>query len=118
MLKYKIKEMLEASGIEYPAKWLIKYCDFSETKAYKFVNNKQISISTKNLTTLCENLNCTPNDLYYWVDSGRTRLPENHPLVTKLSPPSKTNHWFKMLKHLPPEKVMEIHKIVQDELNK
>ena len=117
MLKFKIKEILEASGIQYPAPWLIKFCDFSEGKAYKLLNNKQTSISLNDLSKLCENLNCTPNDFVYWADNGRNRLPENHPVVTNLTSPDKTSNWFKLFKLLPPDKIVELQKSIITNLN-
>ena len=118
MLKNKIKEMLESSGIQYPAQWLIKSCGFSKTKAYKFVNNQQPSMSNKDLTRICENLNCTPNDIYYWSATAKPRLPENHPLITQLTPPDKTTNWFKLFKTMSPDKIALLQKMVIQDLDK
>lgn len=116
MLQFKVKEILLASGKKTPAAWLVKHCGMSVSKAYKIVNGKQKSIDLRDFSKLCENLHCTPNDLMYWKETARTKLPATHPCMTMLTPPSKNDDWFTLFKNLPADKVLALHKAAKEEL--
>jgi len=108
MLHFKVKEVIMATGKKYPAAWLVKFCGFSMPKAYKIIKNKQQSIRLEDFSKLCENLNCTPNDLMYWKETKHTKLPDTHPCMTKLTQPDKYSDWDTIFKNLSPEKIMEL----------
>ena len=111
MLHYKIKQVLQATGHRYPATWLKNHCNFGKDKAYKSLNGDQKTINMRDLSKLCENLNCTPNDLMYWEQTARTKVPETHPCMTQLKPPLKISDWDMVFKHLPADKVLELHEM-------
>ena len=116
MLSYKISEILLAGGKEYPYKWLVNYCGFSRNKAYKILKMEIKSITLVDLAKLCEGLHCTPNDLMYWENTPRLTLPPGHPLLA-LTPPSKKSDWHKLFKTIEPNKLIELHrKLEQGEI--
>ena len=117
MLKFKVKEILNATGKKTPVKWLKNHCDMSEAKAYNIYNGKQKSINLKDFSKLCENLNCTPNDLMYWYHSPQTKLPETHPCITTLVVPDKLNNWYDIFRHLSPTEVIELHTLAKERVN-
>lgn len=108
MLSYKISEILLASGKKYPAKWLMNYCSFGKTKAFKIANKQVQSITLRDLTKICEGLRCTPNDLMYWENTPALTLPPDHPLA-QLGAPSKKSDWYKLLNSMEPTKAMVLH---------
>ena len=117
MIKFKIKELLLAAGKPNPGRWLTTHCDFNAGKAYKFVNGKQKSITLEDISKLCENLNCTPNDLLYWEQTKSHTLPQGHPCITQLTAPNANDDWFTIFKKLTPDKVLELHQVALDKLN-
>jgi len=118
MLQFKVKEMLLASGKKNPGIWLMKHCEMSKPKAYSIINNKQKSISLKDFSKLCENLHCTPSDLMYWKETLSTKVLPDHPVMTKLTPPSKNDDWFTLFKNMTPDKIIALHKLALAELEK
>ena len=116
MLHFKVKEILQATAKKHPGVWLQKHCDLSESKAYKILNEKQDSINLRDFSKLCEKLNCTPNDLLYWEQTARNRLPDNHPCVTQLQKPEKNSDWAMIFSQLTPDKILELHTVALEKL--
>jgi len=100
MLKFKIKEKLYGTGKLYPQTWLIKHCGFGQRKAHNIFHSSQKAITLKDLSILCEKLDCTPNDLFYWENSGHTKLREDHPCITELRPPDKVGGLYNLIKKM------------------
>ena len=71
-----LKPTLLARNILHPSAYLIKIGINSNT-ANKMLKGKAVQVSFRQLTLLCENLNCTPNDL---MVLRQMTLPENHAL--------------------------------------
>jgi len=117
MLQFKVNEMLQAAGHRYPAAWLVKHCGMTMAKAYKITQGKQKSISVADFSKLCENLHCTPNDLMYWQETARTKVPPTHPCMTQLTPPNKNADWAVLFKKLPTEKILKLHEQAVNELD-
>jgi len=118
MLRFKVKEILDATGIKAPGAWLQKHCEMSHPKAYNILNNKQKSINLRDFSKLCENLNCTPNDLLYWEETPRTKIPDTHPCMTQLTKPEPNSNWFKIFTQLSSDKIRELHQVALEKLNK
>jgi hypothetical protein len=95
----------------------MKVCGFSRGKAFNLLNNNQKAISLNDISTLCEMLFCTPNDLYYWENTASKRLSETHPCITQLSPPGNLDNWQLMLKKLTPDKISELYRQAENFLN-
>jgi len=116
MLKFKIKEVLEASGKLHPGNWLMKNSGLGEGKSYKLVNSLQKSISLEDLSKLCRILNCTPNDLLYWEQTAQNRLPTDHPCLLNLEKPIKNGDWNSIFRKMSPDKVLELNRLALREL--
>ena len=62
MVKLRILELLEQQGrTKY---WLYKQLGMSYQNFSKMVNNETQSIKLERIETLCQLLNCAPNDLF------------------------------------------------------
>ena len=71
-----LKPILAARNIVHPIAFLLKIGINSAT-AGKMLRGDAVQVNFRQLTTLCLNLNCTPNDLFALRDMP---LPENHAL--------------------------------------
>lgn len=116
MLKFKIKEVLLTLDKRYPQAWLMKICRFSNNKAFNIINGKQKSISLADITELCYQLHCSPNDLLYWDPNPQRPLPPTHPCITQLSPPDVTPEWQNLFKNMYPDEVLELKKIAEEKI--
>jgi DNA-binding Xre family transcriptional regulator len=120
MLQFKIKEILLASGIKNPSKYLIK-AGLSKQKASGFVHNTQKTYSSEDISRICHLLNCTPNDLQYWQNTPRITVPPTHPLLTELQPAPTHANWLDLVGQVPKDKAVELHaqlqKMIEDMKN-
>ncbi len=71
-----LNPILMARNIKTPFSYLLKI-GFSSVAASKILKKDAIQINFKQLTSLCLNLNCTPNDLFFTRDMS---LPTHHEL--------------------------------------
>ncbi len=72
MVKLQVLELLQQQGrTKY---WLYKQLGMSYQNFSKMVNNETQSIKLERIETLCQLLNCTPNDLFQidWENAGTT----------------------------------------------
>ena len=70
MVKLRVLELLQHQGrTKY---WLYKQLGMSYQNFSKMVNNETQSIKLERIETLCQLLNCTPNDLFHidWDSTG------------------------------------------------
>ena len=118
MLRFKIKQMVQAKGILHPHQFLMKNCGFTSNKAFNLLNETQKSITLSDASTLCEQLTCTPNDLLFWEQNASDKLPDDHPCLSQLSAPDAQSDWKKILKSLSKEDVDDLYKQAQSRLNK
>lgn len=118
MLKFKIKEILLAMGIEQPYTWLLKNGKFGQRKTSNLLRKDVFTITLKDLSKLCILLHCTPNDLLYWQMGTKHVLDPKHPCLHKLFPPISNEKWQDILKKLPQEEVLQIHQSVIERINK
>lgn len=66
MLRLRVAELLEQKGkTKY---WLNKQLGMSYQNFNKMVNNETKSIRYENIETICLLLECTPNDLFEFVE--------------------------------------------------
>jgi putative transcriptional regulator len=66
MLRLRVVELLEQKGkTKY---WLYKQLGMSYQNFNKMVNNETKSIRYENIETICLLLECTPNDIFEFVD--------------------------------------------------
>lgn len=66
MIKLNALELLEKSG--HTRYWLYKQLGMSYQNFNRMINNQTKSIQYQNIETLCQLLECTPNDLFVFVD--------------------------------------------------
>ena len=71
-----LKPILMARSITFPVAYLIKL-GINNTSAIKILKGEAVQINFRQLTALCMNLNCTPNDLFSLRDMT---LPDHHQL--------------------------------------
>lgn len=57
------------------------------------IQNKQKLIAFDDLSKICKELNCTPNDLFWWDTKSKSVLPVWHDCITKLTKPTKDENW-------------------------
>ena len=66
MIKLNALELLEKSG--HTRYWLYKQLGRSYQNFNRMINNQTKSIQYQNIEALCQLLECTPNDLFVFVD--------------------------------------------------
>lgn len=71
-----LKPLLTARNIQFPLTYLVKI-GINSKSASKILHGEAVQVNFKQLTALCINLNCTPNDLF---SLRSIKLPENHQL--------------------------------------
>jgi hypothetical protein len=115
MLEFKIKEVLEASGIRKPLIYLQK-AGFSRRKAPGLLAKTQKTITLLDLSKLCQLLQCTPNDLLYWQPTPRLPVEPSHPLITQLQAAPKHANWLDLLGQLSKAEVMQLHEEMAEKI--
>ena len=66
MLRLRAVELLEKNGkTKY---WLYKQLGMSYQNFSKMINNETKSIRYENIEAMCQLLNCTPNELFEFVE--------------------------------------------------
>lgn len=90
-----LKPILAARNILHPTAYLLKIGINSNT-ANKMLKGEAVLVSLRQLTTLCQNLNCTPNDLMALREMD---LHETHALhalkVQSQTLPTTLTEWLK-----------------------
>ncbi len=66
MIKLNALELLEKSG--HTRYWLYNQLGMSYQNFNRMINNQTKSIQYQNIEALCQLLECTPNDLFVFVD--------------------------------------------------
>ncbi|MBC7410165.1 MAG: helix-turn-helix transcriptional regulator [Arcicella sp.] len=72
----RLKPILAVRNVTNPATYLIKI-GISNNVANKMLKGEAVQLNFRQLTALCTNLNCTPNDLFALRNIN---LPDNHQL--------------------------------------
>jgi DNA-binding Xre family transcriptional regulator len=88
-----LKPILMARNIIHPSAYLMKMGINSQTVT-KMLSGRAVQLNFKQLTKLCVNLNCTPNDIFALRDMS---LPNGHALNTLHelnSPLVDINQWL------------------------
>lgn len=80
MLNFNLTRILNLRGIDKQFAFILRQ-GFHRTIANNLANNRVKNIKISHLEMLCRALNCTPNDLFEWKETGNDApLSENHPL--------------------------------------
>jgi DNA-binding Xre family transcriptional regulator len=111
MLRLNLGRIFKVKGITKTNQYLIKLGN-SDGYASQLVHGRSISIRFDKLEQFCKALNCTPNDLFDFVDDEKNPLPEGHALhsISKTEAIGEVN---KLLHDLPMEKIEELYKILK-----
>lgn len=112
MLRFKIINRVKQQGYVYAHTYLVKNIGMGTSKASKFCRHENKSISLSDLSKLCRDLLCSPNDLFYWEQDGRSPLPIDHPCITELSMPVQYANWSKAIKMLETEDRMALYEVL------
>ena len=79
MLTLDINPIIQARGVGKPYTFLVK-AGISPQSATMIVNSKARVFRLDHIETICEQLNCTPNDLLSWTPKKNLKLHDNHSL--------------------------------------
>jgi hypothetical protein len=115
MLYFNFTRLFKARGIDKPAGYLVKN-GFSDNFATKVVRNSFRRMDLSNIERLCTLLRCTPNDILQWVPDSSDIDIANHPL-SPLHQTDKVMDLTRTLHSLPFDKLLEIEKIIQSEID-
>jgi len=116
MLHFNFTRLFRAKGIHTPSKYLVQH-GFSDKFATRVVRNDFRKLNIDDVEKLCEIFLCTPNDLLQWVPDSKTSDPSTHPLAP-LMRDEKVMDLTRTLNSVPFERLLEIEKLIQEEVNK
>lgn len=116
MLYFNFTRLFKARGIEKPASFLVKN-GFSDNFATKVVRNSYRRMDLEMIERLCTLLNCTPNDMLQWIPDSKDSDTSNHPLLPLIRT-EKVMDITRTLHAVPFEKLLEIEKLIQNEIDK
>ena len=116
MLRFKIVEKIHANGHPRPFSFLTKMLGFGKSKATHYATDKQKQLSLADLSSLCQVLNCTPNDLLYWQQDPKKPLPAEHPCLLQLSPPAAVSNWASIAHMLSDADRQQVYTLLQQQL--
>ena len=111
MLRLNLDRIFKVKGITKTNQFLINLGN-SDGYASQLVHGRSVSIRFDKLEQLCKALNCTPNDLFNYVDDGEKPLPDGHALYS-ISRSDAIGEVNKLLNDLPMEKIEELYKILK-----
>jgi len=111
MLFFNFKRVFMARGIDKPFSYLVNL-GYSDNYATRIANSRYKRMDLKDIETLCEHLQCTPNDLLEWYPDKKDKTNEKHPLMP-LKRINKTLELTKMLNSVPLDKLAEIESIIK-----
>ena len=116
MLHFNFTRLFRAKGIHTPSKYLVQH-GFSDKFATRVVRNDFRKLNIDDVEKLCEIFLCTPNDLLQWTPDSKTSDPTTHPLAP-LMRDEKVMDLTRTLNSVPFERLLEIEKLIQEEVNK
>lgn len=116
MLHFNFTRLFRARGIHTPSKFLVQH-GFSDKFAARVVRSDFRKLNIDDVEKLCEIFLCTPNDLLQWVPDSKTSDPGTHPLAP-LMRDEKVMDLTRTLNSVPFERLLEIEKLIQEEVNK
>lgn len=116
MLIYNSTRFFKAKGIQKPFTYMVTH-GFSDNFATAFVHNRFRKLNLDDVQRLCELLLCTPNDLIQWIPETKDADNPTHPLQS-LQRNTKVMDLTRTLHSVPYERLLEIEKLIQLEVNK
>ena len=116
MLRYNFERVLKARGIDRPYAYLVQQGVHGHL-ASGIRKNKVRLLRMDSLEKLCLILHCTPNDVMEWIPDEQQASDKNQPL-NSLKRTDAIIHLTQTLNALPLEKVEEIMKSIDEQVNK
>lgn len=116
MLHFNFTRLFKARGITKPSAYLIRQ-GFSDKFATRVVHNDFRKLNLDDVQRLCELFLCTPNDLLEWEPGGDKTDSTTHPLASLIRT-EKVMDLSRTLNSVPFDKLLEIEKLIQAEINK
>jgi len=113
MLTLNLLPLFKAKGIDKPLAWMMKH-GMTNSVAHKLLNGKfKRGLPMHHVATICEQLWCTPNDLFLWTPSNTAADQPTHPLQA-LKKKQDTATINELLKVMPPEKIEELKRKAEE----
>jgi DNA-binding Xre family transcriptional regulator len=112
MLKFNLKPIFAARGIERPYSLLLK-AGFTKNVAHKLLNDEFATMRLRQLDKVCTILNCTPNDLIFWTPNNNETISKNHPLRS-LKEHEVDLDWQDTIKTVPLNQLKQIISIIKN----
>ena len=112
MLKFNVKRMFAARGIERMTGFLVKL-GMTYPRASRFLKAQSGLVKIKDIEKLCVALNCTPNDLFEWLPDDKTVVPDGHSL-NALKRDSERKNLQELVKDIPSEKLALIETLLNE----
>jgi DNA-binding Xre family transcriptional regulator len=116
MLQFNFTRLFNARGISKPTTYMI-HQGFSDKFATRVVHNNFRKLNLDDVQRLCEIFICTPNDLLEWRPTKDIANASTHPLASLIRT-EKIMDLTRTLNSIPLEKLLEIEKIIQSEIDK
>lgn len=116
MLVYNFKRHFLSRGVKFPVSWLMQR-GFSDKFASGVANERYRKMSLSDLERLCYVFQCTPNDLLEWTPNKTDEDVKSH-FMAPLFRGQKVMDLTKTLNSVPFDKLLEIEKLIQAELEK
>lgn len=106
MIRYNLKALCKARGINKPHQFLVR-AGFARETASRILNGHSIAFRFDHIERLCEALFCEPNDLLEWKPRKDVVYAENFPLK-KLIREDFGYEWLEVIKTMPLEELKEL----------
>lgn len=116
MLSFNFQRLFLVKGVKYPVAWLMNR-GFSDKFASAVAHNRHKRMSLSDVERLCNVFQCTPNDLMEWTPDAKDTDVLNHCMAPLLRR-DKVLDLTKTLNSVSLDKLLEIEKIIQQEINK
>lgn len=114
MLQYNFDRMFKARGVERPYTYMI-HSGFGSNLATRMRRNQVRSVRLETLERICLLLRCTPNDVMEWTPDDQD--DKDHPLNRLRRTESKVVDITRSLNALPMDKLEEISKFIDKQVN-
>ena len=116
MLVFNFNRIFYIKGIKFPVAWLMNH-GFSDKFASGVANDRYKRMNLADVERLCTVFQCTPNDMLEWIPDNKETDLENH-FMAPLLRQEKVLNLTKTLNSIPYDKLIEIEKLIQAEVEK
>jgi DNA-binding Xre family transcriptional regulator len=114
VIKFNFKRIFKARDIERPYTYLVKH-GFTPNTATRMANENIKMLNLKNIETLCQLWQCTPNDLLEWVPDKYSVDATTHPLRELIRKEIHVNI-KEILNAIPISQLAEVEKFIKEKV--